>query len=73
MPVLPLDGSIRVAPGASLPDFSASSTIALAIRSLTLPVGLWPSSLAQRRTSGRGDSRGSPTRGVLPMASARSS
>src|SRR5215204_1691911 len=73
MPVLPLDGSTRVAPGASLPVFSASSTIALAMRSLTLPVGFWPSSLAHRRTPGRGDSRGSPTRGVLPMASARSS
>src|SRR5512132_1361460 len=73
MPVLPLDGSTRVAPGASRPAFSASSTMALAMRSLTLPVGLWPSSLAHRRTWGEGESLGSPTSGVLPMASARSS
>src|SRR5215217_407458 len=73
MPVLPLDGSTRVAPGARRPAFSASSTMARAIRSLMLPVGLWPSSLAHSRTPGRGESLGSPTSGVLPIASARSS
>src|SRR6266511_3161349 len=73
MPVLPLEGSSRVAPGASRPAFSASSTICLAMRSLTLPVGFWLSSLAHRRTPGFGDSRGRPTSGVLPIASARSS
>src|SRR5215217_5989813 len=73
MPVLPLDGSTRVAPGARRPAFSASSTMARAMRSLTLPVGLWPSSLAHSRTPGRGESLGSPTSGVLPIASARSS
>src|SRR4051812_33371071 len=40
-----------------------------ATRSLTEPVGLRPSSLAQRRTSGLGVSRGSSTSGVLPIAS----
>src|SRR5919197_156658 len=73
MPVLPLDGSIRVAPGARRPDFSASSTIALAMRSLTLPVGLWLSSLAHRRTPGPDENFGKPTSGVLPIASTRSS
>src|SRR5215217_5008718 len=41
----------------------------LATRSLTEPVGLRPSSFAQRRTSGFGVRRGSSTTGVLPIAS----
>src|SRR5688572_9688520 len=69
MPVLPLVGSRIVAPGCSDPSFSAASTIAIAARSLIDPVGLWSSSLAQSRTSGVGDSDGSPTRGVPPSES----
>ena len=38
-PVLPLVGSMMVAPGRSRPCFSASSIIARATRSLTLPPG----------------------------------
>ena len=40
MPVLPLVGSTTVAPGLSTPRRSASSTIASAMRSLTLPPGI---------------------------------
>src|SRR5215218_10634827 len=71
MPVLPLVGSRIVAPGCSDPAFSAASIIAIAARSLIEPVGLWSSSLAQSRTSGVGDSDGSPTRGVPPSESTR--
>src|SRR5688500_20289625 len=71
MPVLPLVGSRMVAPGCSDPSFSAASIIAIAARSLIDPVGLWSSSLAQSRTSGVGDSDGSPTRGVPPSESTR--
>ena len=39
MPVLPDDGSIRVAPGARIPSCSACSIMASAIRSLTEPPG----------------------------------
>ena len=39
-PVLPLVGSMIVAPGLSTPSFSAASTIASAMRSFTLPPGL---------------------------------
>src|SRR5881409_4062798 len=46
MPVLPLVGSTIVAPGRSAPRRSASSIIATAIRSLTLPPGLKNSSFA---------------------------
>jgi hypothetical protein len=46
MPVLPLVGSIIVAPGLSSPLLSASSIIANAMRSLTLPPGLADSNLA---------------------------
>ena len=64
----------RLAPGATLIEPSSGNTgIALAIRSLTLPVGLWPSSLVQSRTSGRGESLGSPTSGVPPTDDNRSS
>ena len=46
MPVLPLVGSMIVAPGFSSPFCSASSSIALAMRSFTLPAGLKYSTLA---------------------------
>src|SRR5438046_1842003 len=46
MPVLPLVGSTIVAPGLSTPRRSASSSIATAMRSLTLPPGLSDSSFA---------------------------
>src|SRR5215471_18753813 len=70
MPVLPLVGSmmIRGVPRTSSPRASASSSMASAIRSLTLPEGLAPSSLAHRRTLGSGLNVGSSTSGVLPMA-----
>src|SRR4051795_3425264 len=71
MPVLPLVGSRIVQPGRSSPSFSACSTIARAARSLIDPVGLRSSSLAQSRTSGDGESRGSPTSGVPPTESRR--
>src|SRR5256714_4891359 len=71
IPVLPLVGSRMVSPGRSRPAASAPRTMCRAARSLTDPVGLRSSSLAQRRTSGDGDSRGSPTSGVLPQASSR--
>ena len=73
MPVLPLVGSRIVQPGRSRPSFSAATTIASAARSLIEPVGLRSSSLAQRRTSGLGESVGSPTSGVLPTDESRSS
>src|SRR6478735_2679836 len=73
MPVLPLVGSRIVQPGRSRPSFSACWTIASAARSLIEPVGLRSSSLAHRRTSGLGDSVGSPTRGVPPTELSRSS
>src|SRR3954469_23805974 len=68
MPVLPEVGSRIVWPGRMAPWASASSIIARATRSLTEPVGLWLSSLAQMRTPGLGEMRFSSTSGVLPMA-----
>ncbi|CAM5631423.1 hypothetical protein SGRIM128S_05533 [Streptomyces griseomycini] len=68
MPVLPLVGSRMVQPGVRRPSFSACSIMNRAGRSLTEPVGLRSSSLAQMRASGDGDSRGRRTRGVLPTA-----
>ena len=52
-PVSPEVGSRMVSTGADGP-FSASSISARATRSLTEPVGLWDSSLAQMRTPGLG-------------------
>ena len=46
MPVLPLVGSMMTEPGFSSPFASASSIIALAMRSLTDPAGLKYSSFA---------------------------
>ena len=53
MPVLPLVGSTIVAPGLSTPRRSASSTIATAIRSFTLPPGLRDSTLTSTRAARR--------------------
>jgi hypothetical protein len=69
MPVLPLVGSRIVLSGVSLPLASPSSTRLRATRSLTEPLGFCPSSLAQMRTRGFGDSRFSSTSGVLPIRS----
>ena len=52
IPVLPEVGSRMVCPGAMAPFSSASLISALATRSLTEPVGLRDSSLAQMRTPG---------------------
>src|SRR5258708_29686800 len=70
MPVLPLVGSriTRSVPGYSSPCASAASNMASAMRSLTDPDGLAPSSLAQMRTPGAGLKLGNSTNGVLPMA-----
>ncbi len=68
MPVLPLVGSRMVQPGVSRPSFSACSIMCSAGRSLTEPVGLRSSSLAQMRTSSEGERRGRRTRGVFPTA-----
>src|SRR2546422_353296 len=69
MPVLPLVGSTitRSVPGYSSPCASAASNIASAMRSLTDPDGLAPSSLAQIRTPVLGLKLGSSTSGVLPI------
>ena len=69
MPVLPDDGSTIVWPGTRWPCFSASSIIALAMRSFTDPNGFWLSSLARIRTSGLGESTDTSTSGVLPIRS----
>ena len=46
IPVLPLVGSMRVAPGLIMPCFSASTIMLRQMRSLTLPPGLRASSFA---------------------------
>src|SRR5947208_8715167 len=69
MPVFPLVASSSTLSGVSSPDASADSIIFLAIRSLSDPVGLSPSSFAHSRTDGFGDIRGMPTSRVLPIAS----
>jgi hypothetical protein len=71
MPVLPLVGSSTMRSGVSSPDSSAAAIRYLAMRSLTEPVGFWPSSLAKKRTPGLGLRRCSSTSGVLPIASMR--
>ncbi len=71
MPVLPLVGSMMVAPGFNLPDFSASSIIARAILSFTLPAGLKYSNLAiifASFTSFFVSKFFTSSRGVLPMS-----
>src|SRR6266545_3186080 len=73
MPVLPLDASTSTDPGRSTPRFSASSTIASAMRSFTLPVGLRDSSLAASRPGSPLPIRDSRTSGVLPTVPVTSS
>src|SRR5262249_13303211 len=65
-------GALRrvVPPGGRPPRRSASSIIALPIRSLTEPPGLNHSSLAKIRAAPR-EKRGSSTNGVWPIASSR--
>ena len=70
MPVLPEVGSMMVAPGFSVPLASASSIMALAMRSFTLPAGLKYSSLAYS-FAGRFSAASmwvSSRRGVLPIS-----
>src|SRR6478735_12573907 len=68
MPVLPLVGSMIVPPGLSLPDRSASSIIASAMRSLIDPPGFARSDFIQ--TSARSpNSRLMRMCGVLPIVS----
>ena len=67
MPVLPEVGSRMVWPGRMRPLSSASSISARATRSLTEPVGLRLSSLAQILTPGFGLRRLSSIRGVCPI------
>src|SRR5215510_952451 len=69
MPVLPDVPSMIVPPSLILPAFSAASSIAMPMRSFTLPPGLRYSSFAS--IVGRTPSaiRLSRTRGVLPMTS----
>ena len=69
IPVLPDVGSRIVLSAVSSPLASAASTMASAMRSFVEPVGFWPSNLAQMRTPGEDDRRGTPTSGVSPIAS----
>src|SRR4051794_35739185 len=69
MPVLPEVGSTIVAPSLSRPRCSASSIIARAMRSLTLPAGLCDSSLATISAAPSGTRRRRATIGVLPTSS----
>ena len=70
MPVLPEVGSMMTEPGFSWPLASASSIIALAIRSFTLPAGLKYSSFARTRASSFSACSiwVSSSRGVLPIS-----
>src|SRR5829696_905456 len=68
VPVLPLVGSMIVAPGLSFPSRSAASIMASATRSLIEPPGLSASSLATRVGVRSLPSRESRTRGVSPTA-----
>ena len=70
-PVLPLVGSMIVAPGFSLPSFSAASIIANPIRSFTLPPGLKNSTFAiiGVSTPRNLEYLFSSTSGVLPIRS----
>src|ERR1700682_1931290 len=84
MPVFPLVESIRIFPGASLPERRASATMRAAARSLTDPPGLYHSALPKRCTlgscaladcaSGRSwMSASSGNSGVLPMPASKAS
>src|SRR5215831_19470792 len=69
MPVLPDVPSIMVPPGLILPACSAASSIAMPMRSFTLPPGLRYSSFASIVGRTPCAIRLSRTRGVLPMTS----
>src|SRR5829696_3466824 len=69
VPVLPLVGSMIVAPGLSHPSRSAASISVSATRSLIDPPGLSASSFATRVGVRSLPSRASRTRGVSPTAS----
>src|SRR2546422_3520543 len=69
IPVLPLVGSRMVLSGDRSPLSSAAPIIYSAMRSFTLPVGFWPSSLAYISTPDFGEKRARRTSGVLPTAS----
>src|SRR5712692_5611332 len=69
MPVLPLVGSTSVPPGLSTPRRSASSTMATAMRSLTLPPGLSDSTFASTVAPSGLGRRLRRTIGVCPMSS----
>src|SRR3989442_15022611 len=69
MPVLPLVGSTSVPPGLSAPRRSASSTMATAMRSLTLPPGFIDSIFAITVAPSGSGKRLRRTMGVCPMSS----
>src|SRR5437773_10501337 len=69
IPVLPLVGSRMVLSDDRSPLSSAAPIIYSAMRSFTLPVGFWPSSLAYISTPDFGEKRARRTSGVLPTAS----
>src|SRR5213594_1345856 len=69
MPVLPLVGSTSVPPGFSAPPRSASSTMATAMRSLTLPPGFNDSTFAITVAPPGCGRRLRRTMGVCPMSS----
>ena len=69
MPVLPLVGSTMVSPGLRRPSRSAASTMATAMRSLTLPPGLRASSFPSTAAAPAGTTRLRRTRGVRPISS----
>src|SRR5215813_3948720 len=73
IPVLPLVGSTIVPPGLSAPVRSASSIIASAMRSFTLPPGLRDSTLATTAAPPGLGSLRRRTRGVPPMSSSTES
>src|SRR3990172_2227344 len=69
IPVLPEVGSTTVSPGFSRPSRSASSIMARAMRSLTLPPGFTDSSFPRTMAHPDLTSRRSGTSGVSPMSS----
>src|SRR5436309_3224339 len=72
MPVLPeVASTIVVRPGSIRPSASAASIIATPILSLTLPAGLYASSLPISSAPQSGATRVKRTSGVLPTRSAR--
>src|SRR5688572_21674961 len=73
MPVLPEIGSMIVPPGLRRPLRTASSTMATAMRSFTLPVGLCDSILAMTFPGKPAARRRMRTSGVLPSVEVMSS